>query len=166
MIALGRLRAAALVLGLLALLQVSLWLTSGRRVLLTGVYSALVDEYVDGVVQHVPAMRRPDYFYLCPTVSTSLPPDTIAHYRDKLSLQGISLISVDDLGPDGSFPGPAATASTICLDVEFNSPVVAILTVRDGYGRYPGTDHLAKELHAFVLGRWVKLGRFGHATSL
>ena len=153
-------------LALLLLAQIAMWLATGRQSVRAALFGALVDEYLVNLREGWPPDDRPSYLYVCPDLFEDLPKSDVERRGEMLESLGIGLISVDDLGPEGGLPRPEAKASSICVDVALNSPLVAISVISHGYGPFPVTGSAVKQVDLFVLGRWIRVGRYGHDRAV
>lgn len=149
----GALKKVALGVGVLAAIQVFLWLVDGREYLDERVQRDLVGDFVEGLAQRSSPVKA---YYLCD--QSGLQPSTIEDLDSLLWEAGVKLIEgYADLAPFSDLTVDDCDCPTACHSVSMNTPLIALVeTVWRPDITYSPSG--ATGVYLYVLGRWVRLG--------
>ena len=136
--------------------QYLLWYFAGRGT----ADDAATTWAVDNMLKNWRSLNvTPDHFFLCIDSVDSSSPESIERIAGKLEQMEIEThFGSDFLVLRRESAEADTTITSLCTQPKVNTPLFAVVEVRDGYGKMPGFGYSQDEVFLFVFGTWLHIG--------
>jgi hypothetical protein len=114
------------------------------------VFLESINEAVSYLQERVPREKWPTHFYYCQDLSNTLELGTLVRARERTATLGATLAPL----PGTELPRPCDCLIR-CVLPRTNTPLIATTEVT------AGPEEGFREIRGYLLGKWVRLGRYG-----